>query len=61
MKFYEIWPYHQLCKHVGKSEKTEISGTYIRSLFKKGIEPNEKYISKKIVLSVKKNFKKIFI
>jgi sulfate adenylyltransferase len=52
---------NKICKHVGKSEKTEISGTYIRSLFKKGIEPNEKYINKKIILFVKKNFRKIFI
>jgi len=52
---------NKICKHVKIKEKTDISGTYIRSLFKKGLNPNEKYISKKIVLSVKSKFKKIFI
>ena len=52
---------NKICKHVKKNEKTEISGTYIRSLFKKGVNPNEKFISKKIVLSVKNKFKRIFI
>ena len=52
---------NKICKHVKKNEKTEISGTYIRSLFKKGVNPNEKFISKKIVSSVKNKFKRIFI
>ena len=52
---------NKICKHDKKHEKTEISGTYIRSLFKKGVNPNEKFISKKIVLSVKNKYKKIFI
>ena len=52
---------NKICKHVRMNEKTDISGTYIRSLFKKGISPNEKFINKRVVLSVKKSFKKIFI
>ena len=52
---------NKICKHVKNKEKTDISGTYIRSLFKEGKNPKEKYISKKIVFLIKSKFKKIFI
>jgi sulfate adenylyltransferase len=52
---------NKICKHVNNNEKKDISGTYIRSLFKKGKSPNEKYISKKIVFLIKSKFKEIFI
>ena len=52
---------NKICKHKLINQKTEISGTYIRNLFKKGKTIDNRLINKKLIIDLRKKFKNIFI
>ena len=51
----------KVCRHNKTKFRIDISGTYIREIFSKGIKPDKRFINEKIVYKILKNNKKLFI